>query len=229
MKIKIIVTIIAIFFLMSSCAPAETDVVSDAPTQTAPPTATQQPTPEPTLVPTPEPTPTATPEMIHVMFGYVTMTYDTSILILRAEADKTSEKAGKLTNGTQVEILEVLDEWYKVQVNDLTGYLYKDYVGGVVSTSVPVGTKIEDIQTAAPEEGVEAWVNVDLLNIRSQPSSGSPIVGRIPFAESVKGVVEGEWMHVEYRGINGYIFAGTLDSGRQSIVYNNGDLEPLED
>ncbi len=224
MKIKIIVFLLIISLLLASCSPKEEEPVP-TPTQPVTPTPTINVTAEPTPAPTPTPEPT--PEMVDVVFGYVVMTYDTSILVVREEADKSSDKVTKLTNNTIVEILEELDEWYKVQVGDKVGYVYKDYIKFVTATSVPVGTLISEIVTPTPVGGEKVWINVETLNIRAKPESDASIVGKIYFGDSAHGILEGEWMYITYKGVTGYIFFGELDSGRKSAVYDNGDLEPL--
>lgn len=49
-------------------------------------------------------------------------------LNVRASASKTANIIGSLSNGTVVTILETTTGWYKIKVNNLTGWVSSDYV-----------------------------------------------------------------------------------------------------
>jgi len=72
------------------------------------------------------------------------------------------------------------------------------------------------------------WINVSALKIRSRPEFGSYKLGKIPYGQIVSGYVNGDWMNVSYDGVEGYIYLGRTSSGRDCVVNNEGDLEPLE-
>ena len=80
-------------------------------------------TPEPTIAPTPEPTPTAepTPAPVHKYIG-------ADELNLRAEPSRDADILGEYRKGDRLEILEEVDEWYKVDINGTVGYMVQEYI-----------------------------------------------------------------------------------------------------
>jgi hypothetical protein len=112
----------------STITPIPTDTPS--PTQTPTATATQMPTststPTPSPTDTPSPTPSPTPPLAFVANDYG--------LNLRAEPDSNSTLLSYLEPGTEVILLESLEqglegEWQKIQVGDLTGWVLADFLG----------------------------------------------------------------------------------------------------
>jgi uncharacterized hydrophobic protein (TIGR00271 family) len=112
----------------STITPIPTDTPS--PTQTPTATATQMPTststPTPSPTDTPSPTPSSTPPLAFVANDYG--------LNLRAEPDSNSTLLSYLEPGTEVILLESLEqslegEWQKIQVGDLTGWVLADFLG----------------------------------------------------------------------------------------------------
>ena len=57
-----------------------------------------------------------------------TGTVNTNGVRIRKDATTDSEIVTNLNNGTDVEVLEQKDNWYKVKYNDSEGYMHKDYI-----------------------------------------------------------------------------------------------------
>lgn len=81
--------------------------------------------------------------------GYV----NTDTLNLREATDKTSKVLKNLTKNQEVEILETIDGWYKVKINNITGYVAEKYISS---------TKIEVTSRSLDED--RATVNTESVN-----------------------------------------------------------------
>ena len=61
--------------------------------------------------------------------GYATVRVgENTYLNVRKGANLNAERIGRLKDGTRVVILAVEGDWYKIEWNNLTGYVYKDYL-----------------------------------------------------------------------------------------------------
>ena len=68
--------------------------------------------------------------------GMVTVqTGNNNGLRMRKEASQDSKILGTFSNGTEVEILEVGDEWVKVRIGDKTGYMMVQFLEGDITAS----------------------------------------------------------------------------------------------
>lgn len=114
----------------STVTPRPTDTPSPTHTPTA--TATQMPTSTSTPTPRPTDTPSLTPSPT---FPRALVTYDYG-LNLREEPDSGSTLLSYLEPGTEVILLDSLEqglegEWQKIQVDDLVGWVLADFLGEV--------------------------------------------------------------------------------------------------
>lgn len=128
---------------------------------------------------------------------------NTSALNLRSGASTSTGIIGVLYKGTSVTITGTSGDWYKVKVNvggtSKSGYVHSDYItkdGSSTSTSVS-------------GSGV---VNVNGLNVRSGPSTSSPVIGSVNSGTKVT-IKErlGDWYKVSVKiggsAREGYMFA----------------------
>ncbi len=103
-------------------------------------------------------------------------------LRLRTAASTSSQSVATLASGTQVEVLEALDGWYRIEANGKTGYVSSQYLS------------------------VTGKVSASSLNMRSTPStSGTKVTSlssgtQVKILESLDG-----WYRVEANGKTGYI------------------------
>ena len=114
----------------STFTPRPTDTPSPTHTPTA--TATQMPTSTSTPTPRPTDTPSLTPSPT-LLRALVTYDYG---LNLREEPDSGSALLSDLEPGTEVILLDSLEqglegEWQKIQVDDLVGWVLADFLGEV--------------------------------------------------------------------------------------------------
>ena len=96
------------------------------------------------------------------------LTNVTGYLYMREEPSKSAKIIGKLYGGSAVDIIESAnEEWYKVKSGGLEGYVFAQHIT----------TKDEAKQQALELVKERAIVQTERLNIRSEASTDSEIVG----------------------------------------------------
>lgn len=116
---------------------------------------------------------------------------------LRASKSFDSEVIEVIPAGTKISILDASEDWYEVNYNNKTGYVYNKYISR---------TKY-------------AWTNVTL---RSYPSTESNPVTTIPSKSMVQVLkINGDWSYVIYNNEEGYVFSYFLsDDGNPPEGYD---------
>lgn len=125
---------------------------------------------------------------------------DSSYLRIRAAASTNSEVVGTMIEGTRFDIISKSGQWYNIQYNGITGYVFEEYVDeislGSNSTSYDVlytGT----VYDAAPN-----------LRVRSGASLNSSVLGYVLDGATVSIVaVENGWYKIQYNNGYGYVSA----------------------
>ena len=185
---------------------------------TAQPTAkpTQAPTAKPTQAPTAKPTakPTNPPKDQTVKSGTVKVP---TALNMRTGPGTNYPIIIQLKNNTKLEILGESGKWYKVKVNNYTGYVHKDYVetsGSSGTTKPPVEPeKPAPVDPAPPPDKEKyGYVTCSRLNVRSGPSTKNHSVGVVEKGTKLKVLGKtGNWYEVEYKGVKRYVSADYLN------------------
>ncbi len=132
--------------------------------------------------------------------GIGTGTVTGSSLRMRSAASTSSSTMAYLNKGAQVDVLEQLDGWYKVEYNGRTGYLSSDYVQFAASAKTRAAA-----QDLSGKTGVISGSNV---NFRSQPSTSSGVIATLAENTEVSLVsVDSGWCKAVYNGKEGYVSA----------------------
>lgn len=115
--------------------------------------------------------------------GYINV----ALANIRVEPNTTCEVLTTITKNKAVEIIEELDDWYKIKLDNNFGYISKPLISNEPETVTSRGLE-EQRQVEVIEEKVQAeevavekvvksvFVNVSKANIRQQPSTSSNIV-----------------------------------------------------
>ena len=117
-----------------------------------------------------------------------------SSLNVRESASTNSSILGSLSNGTQVEIVETLNGWYKIKYGSGYGYVSSSYV------SMTQGNTSTTTQTAYIKTSGSS------LNVRKNASTSSSILGslsngtQITIVETLSG-----WYKIKYGSGYGYV------------------------
>ena len=137
-------------------------------------------------------------------------------LVLRESASKSADPITTVENNATVEILETLDEWYKVKYNGDEGYLYKQYVNvkeeAVVET--PEETTTADTTTEVTEEEIQETITQ--INEEIYPKEATTLrAGKVYIMPSITSTVintiDAEKKVTITKGLNSWIYITTED------------------
>lgn len=145
-------------------------------------------------------------------------TVSAATLNVRSGPGTSYEKVATLSSGAQVEILEMLDGWYHIQADPVTGYVSSQYVTVVQEQQPPAETQPE----AAPEPPAQdartyGMVSTSSLNVRSGPDTSYEKVATLSSGAQVEIL---ETLDGWYRIENGYVSAQyvlVLDESMSSL------------
>lgn len=114
---------------------------------------------------------------------------------LRSAPSTTSSIITTLPKGTIIYVISYSSGWYKISVNGTVGYVY-----GSLISPIPSGKYV-------------TVKGVTQLNIRSNPSTTSPIIGVLKqgqYAEVVGYSSNGTWYKITINGITGWAYSSYL-------------------
>lgn len=140
------------------------------------------------------------------VFASTGKVYNTSQgLVLRGAASKTGAPLATVPNDKEVEILEDLGEWYKVNVDGKEGYLFAEYVKVIEET--PVEPPIEEQpENNDPVENTNPNTTKTETKMYKLPLITSSNIGTIPANTELK--IEktlNNWAYVSYNNVTGWI------------------------
>lgn len=152
-----------------------------------------------TVTSTEEATTTTTAKPLY----YVTATK----LNVRRDPNTDSEVLGQLPYGTTVDVLDTADGWCRISYNGVPAYVSAQYVSLQVPSSTTTSTTAATATTTIPAHTV-VYVTANKLNVRSQPTVNSAILGELLYGQSVEilGSADG-WHTISFGGTTGYISA----------------------
>lgn len=141
---------------------------------------------------------------------------DGNAVRLRKEPSTDSKIITLLEKGKKVEILSKENDWYKVKVNDETGYvsgsLIKNVTEDVIVATTPKAEEPKATPVATPTESSVKILAVigSTVNLRKEPSTESTILGKVVEGDNVisEGLTsDGKWHKVKFGDIEGYVFS----------------------
>lgn len=121
----------------------------------------------------------------------------TSGLNVRSEPNTNSTILGRLANGQLIEVDTFVGNWAEFQYNDKTAYVYSKYISKVVGEQEPETYRV---------------INASHLNVRSQPTTQSTVVGSLAQGDKVEVFsVEGSWARIKYKDKTAYVSTKYLE------------------
>lgn len=119
---------------------------------------------------------------------------NTSSLVLRKSASKTSKALQTLDRGETMKVLSASGDWYKVSYGKYTGYVMKQYV--------KVSGKVEETTSADKEETKLTMADLGAAPATSRPGDQGSNVKKLQQALKIKGYYKGK--------IDGVYGSGTI-------------------
>ncbi len=147
-----------------------------------------------------------------IMKGKVTA----KVLNVRNKSDKTGDIVGKVKNKELVEIISIEDDWYEINFNDSSAFVFAKYIKAIVKSG---------------------FVNANLLNVRNLPNKNGDKIGQLKKDNSVIVVDKiDDWYRIMFKDGFGYVFGKYIEfkkkskDGKQFLVTDTElqkiDLEP---
>ncbi len=155
-------------------------------------------------VPTPTPTPAT-----QAGTAVVSLANQSETLNLRMYASLSAPVTSLLRNGTVLTVEERGDEWSKVSVMGMSGYVMNAFIAfGGDTAPVPTPTPTAPVQQTGL---ATVTLQSGTLNLRSQPNVGATVLGRVPNYARVEVLdASGTWSQIRYQGMTGYVSTGYL-------------------
>ena len=117
----------------------------------------------------------------------------------------TGEVLTLLPRGTKVVVTGRTGEWYQVEYEGRTAYMFADYL---IEETEPGKDKEETKEASVTEFDEKKMLTVALVNVRTKPSLEGKVIALLPCGTGVVANGRaGEWYRVEYEGKTGYMFA----------------------
>jgi len=125
------------------------------------------------------------------------VTIDSNTLNMRSGPGLTYEVTGSLKKGDRVDVLSTSDDWLYVKFANNKGW-----IASWLTSSSGESTKTSTIVS-----------RVDSLNIRSAPSIGSAVLGRMNAGdEAITTGRDGNWVQITYNNSNGWVHTDYISS-----------------
>ena len=143
-------------------------------------------------------------------------------LNLRQQASTASSVLARMPHGTQVNLLEKLGDWSKIQYGTLTGYVMTGYLTiqeDSVEETPPAASGIGTATVALSDES-------QTLNLRAAPTTNSSVLARLRHGQTLTVLERYEnWTYVQFGTANGYVMNDYIvyaadDEGKDDSTQN---------
>lgn len=182
-----------------------------------------------------------------------TATVNTDTLKLRKEASTDSDVLSLLNLGEKLEVIEKAGDWYKVKVNNKTGYVSKDYIkvseevsnnnveeenventNQTTNTQTPTETTVIEEQQEKTNNQNTSYINKELKIIKDTNCYILPLINSNILTNlkkdskvTIKSEVNG-WIYVETEELTGWILTSSVDIANLDTQSNNEQVNSQE-
>ena len=143
-------------------------------------------------------------------------------LNLRQQASTASSVLARMPHGTQVNLLEKLGDWSKIQYGTLTGYVMTGYLTIQEDSAEETPPAASGIGTATVALSDESQT----LNLRAAPTTNSSVLARLRHGQTLTVLERYEnWTYVQFGTANGYVMNDYIvyaadDAGKDDSTQN---------
>lgn len=182
-----------------------------------------------------------------------TATVNTDTLKLRKEASTDSDVLSLLNLGEKLEVIEKAGDWYKVKVNNKTGYVSKDYIkvseevsnnnveeenvdntNQTTNTQTPTETTVIEEQQEETNNQNTSYINKELKIIKDTNCYILPLINSNILTNlkkdskvTIKSEVNG-WIYIETEELTGWILTSSVDIASLDTQSNNEQVNSQE-
>ena len=122
---------------------------------------------------------------------------DTGLLSIRSGPGLSYEVTASLNKGDQVEVLSTSGDWLEVEFQNVTGWIAS-------WLTLTKGDEKSDLKIVS---------QVNSLNVRSEPSVTSPILGQLNAGDEADLTgTEGDWAHINISGQDGWVHSDYIST-----------------
>ena len=182
-----------------------------------------------------------------------TATVNTDTLKLRKEASTDSDVLSLLNLGEKLEVIEKAGDWYKVKVNNKTGYVSKDYIkvseevsnnnveeenvdntNQTTNTQTPTETTVIEEQQEETNNQNTSYINKELKIIKDTNCYILPLINSnilTNLKKDSKVTIKSEfngWIYVETEELTGWILTSSVDIANLDTQSNNEQVNSQE-
>ena len=120
---------------------------------------------------------------------------------LRRNAVSSSTMVGTIPSGAVVEVIGETGNYYQVRYNNLTGYVFKQYLNEPSAVTVTLAPAQDTTAAGYPYQ----TTTNDQVNLRAEKSTSSRRLDSIPSGATVTvSSVSGSYAEVTYKGVSGW-------------------------
>ena len=146
----------------------------------------------------------------------------TDNLNFRKEPSTDSEVIMAMQDGEESELIEELDDWYKVEYKGLTGYVSKQYSKKVGEDTVkPAEQGQSSTQPAETKTVTKSTITKD-TKVKILPLIGSSNILELSSGKNVTVITKtGSWVYIQTSEVSGWIREDCISSSTQTVSNNN--------
>ncbi len=126
-----------------------------------------------------EPENETTEQTAEIEKGYVNV----SSVNMRKEDNTDSDILTSLIRNTEVKVIAISGEWYKVQYGDITGYIKQEFIS---ETQTETTSRSEENRETASIETKTGYISVKIANVRANATTASKVLTTLKQKDEVQ-------------------------------------------
>ncbi|WP_060665148.1 SH3 domain-containing protein [Bacillus sp. CHD6a] len=132
-------------------------------------------------------------------------------------------------NATAVQYLEENENWVKVHSDGVEGWVAKEFVTILAKKKKEQAETPEETEQTEETGGQSATITTDGLNIRSEPTTQSKVLGTLSSGHQVEVIaIRGDWLNISFNGTVGWIHSDYANIIKSPLDTQNSGSPKVE-
>ncbi|MEG1257188.1 SH3 domain-containing protein [Clostridium sp.] len=155
-------------------------------------------------------------------------TVNATALNVRSGSSTSSKIVGSISKNYKVEIISTSNGWHKIKYNNGTGFVSADYITiSSGSSSGDSNTGNDNNSSTKPTVTSNGVVNASALNVRSNASTNSSIIGSLSKNAKVEIIsTSNGWHKIKHNNGTGFVSADYVTLSSSGNDNNTGTITP---